>query len=146
MSQTWCATHWRTLYKAVYFIAGCRTPNLKFTPKDTRNNSKSTSRWAAGSPEESNTQTQKPHDAIFMIRRALETSLWKIWMPIILFPIAKTNGSEERRLTQWQFGWTDNTFQNSFWEQIRTHEGIREGETLRLCALISVQCQPRPQT
>ena len=27
-----------------------------------------------GSPEQSNTKTQKPHDAIFMYRRALSTS------------------------------------------------------------------------
>ena len=44
-----------------------------------------------GSPEESNTKTQKPHDAIFMYRRALITSLWKIWMANILFLQTKTN-------------------------------------------------------
>ena len=32
----------------------------------------------AGSPDESNTKTQQPHDAFFMKRRALITSLWKI--------------------------------------------------------------------
>ena len=31
----------------------------------------------AGSPEESNSKIQKPHDAIFMYRRALNSSLWK---------------------------------------------------------------------
>ena len=33
---------------------------------------------AAGSPEESNTEAQQPHDAFFMYKRALETSLWKL--------------------------------------------------------------------
>ena len=32
----------------------------------------------AGSPDESNTETKQPHDAFFMKRRALITSLWKI--------------------------------------------------------------------
>ena len=46
----------------------------------------------AVSPEESNTKTQKPHDAIFMYKRALNTSLWKLWMATILFLQIKTNG------------------------------------------------------
>ena len=39
----------------------------------------------AGSPEESNTKTQQPHDAIFMYKRALQSSLWKIMITTILF-------------------------------------------------------------
>ena len=39
--------------------------------------------WPAGSPDESNTKTQQPHDAFFM---SFITSLWKIWVAIILFP------------------------------------------------------------
>ena len=46
----------------------------------------------SGSPEESNTKTQKPHDAIFTYRRELNTSLWKIWMATILFLQIKANG------------------------------------------------------
>ena len=37
----------------------------------------------AGCPEASNTKTQKSHDAIFMHRLALNTSLWKIWVATI---------------------------------------------------------------
>ena len=44
-----------------------------------------------GSPEESNTKTQKPHDAIFMYRRALSTSLCEIWMATILFLQTEAN-------------------------------------------------------
>ena len=32
----------------------------------------------AGSPKETNTKPEKPHDAVFMYRRALNTSSWKI--------------------------------------------------------------------
>ena len=53
---------------------------------------------AAGSPDESNTKTQKPHDAFFMDRRALETGLWKTRTATILFPQKKLMGDEERRL------------------------------------------------
>ena len=34
--------------------------------------------WPAGSPDESNTKTQQLHDAFFMKRRSLKTSLWKV--------------------------------------------------------------------
>ena len=56
-----------------------------------------------GSSEESNNETQQPHDAldaIIMYTRALQTSLWKIWLATILFPQLKANGNEEWRLTQ----------------------------------------------
>ena len=46
----------------------------------------------AGSPEESSTKTQKPHDAILMHRWALNTSLWKIWMATIFFLQIKAHG------------------------------------------------------
>ena len=46
----------------------------------------------AGSPEESNTETQKPHDAIFMWRLALNTSLWIIWVATIIFLQMEANG------------------------------------------------------
>ena len=39
--------------------------------------------WTAGSPDESNTKTQQPHDAFFMNRREPITSLWKIWVATI---------------------------------------------------------------
>ena len=41
--------------------------------------------WAAGSPQEPNTKTQKLNDAIFLYRRALDTSLWKLWMATVIF-------------------------------------------------------------
>ena len=50
------------------------------------------SEWLIGSPEESNTETQKPRDAIFMYRHALSTSFWKIWMATIIFLQIKANG------------------------------------------------------
>ena len=46
---------------------------------------------AAASPEESNTKRQQPHDVIFMNKRALQTSLWKIWIATILFLQIKLN-------------------------------------------------------
>ena len=45
-----------------------------------------------GSPVESNTESKKPHDAIFMCRRALRTSLWRIWMATKLLLQIKANG------------------------------------------------------
>ena len=82
LSQTWCTTHGRTLFKAGYLIAGFRTPNLNFASGTQANASPG---WAAGSPAESNTKTQYLHDAIFLFECALWTSLWKIWMATILF-------------------------------------------------------------
>ena len=45
----------------------------------------------AGSPEESNLNT-KPHDSTFMKKRALITSLWRIWMATILLLKRKAKG------------------------------------------------------
>ena len=44
----------------------------------------------AGSPDESNTKTKQPHDAFFMKRPALITSLWKIWAATIIFQQTKS--------------------------------------------------------
>ena len=49
--------------------------------------------WIEGSPEESNTKTQKPHDAIFMFKCALNTSLWKTWVATMLFLQTKAKGT-----------------------------------------------------
>ena len=46
----------------------------------------------AGSPEESNTKTQKPDDAIFIEKRALSTSLWRIRRVTILLLKRKAKG------------------------------------------------------
>ena len=46
---------------------------------------------STGSPEESNSKTQKPHDGIFMNWRTLSTSLWKIWMATTLILQTKAN-------------------------------------------------------
>ena len=46
----------------------------------------------AGSRDEWNTETQKPHDPIFMYRRGLSTSSWKIWVATIILLQIKTNG------------------------------------------------------
>ena len=51
----------------------------------------------AGSPEKSNTNAQKPHDAIFMYKRALNTSLWKIWVATMIFQKTKANGKRKMR-------------------------------------------------
>ena len=52
---------------------------------------------AAGSPDESNTKSQKPHDAFFMNKRALETGLWKKWLATILILQRKTNEKRRRK-------------------------------------------------
>ena len=54
-------------------------------PEPPRTTAKASAGWAAGSPEETISKTQKPHGAIFMFRLALNTSLWKIRMATILF-------------------------------------------------------------
>ena len=46
----------------------------------------------AGSPEESNFETQKPNDAFFMCRLELQTSLWKKRMATITFLPRGTTG------------------------------------------------------
>ena len=47
----------------------------------------------AGSPEETNTKPQKPHGAVFIYRRALDTSLWKICVATLLFLQIKAKGN-----------------------------------------------------
>ena len=47
---------------------------------------------STSSPEESITTNTKPHDAIFMKRRALCTSLWRIWNATIFFLKRRTKG------------------------------------------------------
>ena len=53
----------------------------------------------AGSPDESNNGTQKPRVAIFMYRRALNTSWWKMWIATIIFLQMKTNGKWRMKTT-----------------------------------------------
>ena len=58
-------------------------PTSNSVPEKTRAQKPLNSGWPAGSPDESNTETNQPHDAFFMKRRALFTSLWKIWVATI---------------------------------------------------------------
>ena len=53
-------------------------------PEPPRTTAAASPAGAAGSPEESKTITQKSIDAIFMFRRALNTSLAKKWMATTL--------------------------------------------------------------
>ena len=46
--------------------------------------------WPTGSPDESFTKLKQPHEAFFMKRRALITSLWTIWVATILFQQTKS--------------------------------------------------------
>ena len=64
-------------------------PTSNSVPEQTGAQESLNSGWPAGSPEESNTKTQQPHDAFFKNRRTLNTSLWKIWVANILFQQTK---------------------------------------------------------
>ena len=89
--------------------------------------------WPAGTPDESNTKTQQPHDAFYMKRRALFTSLWKIWLATILFPAnQKLMRNEERRLTCRQTGCVNITHCQSLHWQVRTCQRISKSPALRL--------------
>ena len=91
------------------------------------------SEWPAGSPDESNTETKQPHDTFFMKRRALFTSLWKIWVATTLFPAnKKLMGNEERRLTCRQTRCVNNTLCQSLQWQVRTCQRISKSPALRL--------------
>ena len=89
--------------------------------------------WPAGSPDESNTKTKQPHDAFFMKRRALFTSLWKIWVATIMFPAnQKLMGYEERRLTCRQTRCVNKTLSQSLHWQVCTCQRISKCPALRL--------------
>ena len=58
-------------------------PTSTSVPEQTRAQGSLNSGWQARSPDESSSETNEPHDAFFMKRRALSTSLWKIWVATI---------------------------------------------------------------
>ena len=81
---------------------------------------------AAGFREKSNTKTQLSHVAIFMFERAFKLVYGKYGWPLHYTCEANTSKNEEKKLTQWQFGWTDDTPQNNLWKKICTHQSISE--------------------
>ena len=54
------------------------------------------------SPVKSINNTQQTHRAIFLYKRELQTSLWKLWLATIFFLQKIANDNEKWRLTQWQ--------------------------------------------
>ena len=83
----------------------------------------------AGSPEESNTKRQKPHDAVFMYRRALSITLWKIWMATISFRQMKLTKHEESGQIHWEIRSIAHTFQHSLWQKICTLKNVLKCES-----------------
>ena len=89
--------------------------------------------WPAGSPDESNTKTQQPHDAFFMKRRALFTSLWKVWVATIWIQETKKLMSyEERRLMCRQTRCANNTLSQGLYWYVCPHQRISKRPAFRL--------------
>ena len=77
---------------------------------------------AAGSTEESNTETQQPHDYFFVYKRTLDTSFRKIWLTTIFFLEKKLMTNEQKSLTRRQLRCINTTLCKSCHWQICTRQ------------------------
>ena len=89
------------------------SPTSKSVPEPPGTSTTESPGQATGSPEESSTKAEKPHDTSSCVSaRCKLVDRKNAWPPY--YSYKKTNGNDEWRLTEWLFAGIGDTHQNSF--------------------------------
>ena len=91
MVQTWRNFHGSTSRSANSILLGRRAPHHKLGSGTARNPIHHLLRAINRLSGRFKRWNTKPHDPIFMNRRALSTSLWRIWIATLILPQIKAN-------------------------------------------------------